>query len=85
MSNNGPAHSNCTVTCLQGRSARNKKIVPHRHDISRISDSTISTCHSIRYEIIISVAAKQSTLYIWSDMFKANAPNLTGYVLYMYD
>ncbi len=31
---------------------KKQKIVPHRHDISRISDSTISTSHSIRYEII---------------------------------
>ncbi len=56
--NNGLAHSNCIVTYLQWslvwtrQICKKQKIVRHRHDISRISDSTISTSHSIRYEII---------------------------------
>ncbi len=57
-SNNGLTHSNCIVTFLQWKISaqdicKKLKIVPHRHDISRISDSTISTSHDIRYEIIL--------------------------------
>ncbi len=56
MSNNGLAHSNCIVTYLQWKIGlykadlcKKQKIVPHRHDISRISDSSISTSHNMRY------------------------------------
>ncbi len=49
-SNNGLAHSNCIVTC---QIYKKQKIVLHRYTISRISDSTIFTSHSIRYEIIM--------------------------------
>ncbi len=53
-SNNGLTHNNCIVTwkyVSTRQICKKQKIIPHRHDISRISDSTISTSHSIRYEI----------------------------------
>ncbi len=69
MSSNGLAHSKYIATCLQWKTVLHKadlqetKIVPYRHDISKLSDSTISTYHSIRYEIIEKIISNHTTLY----------------------